>query len=196
MQSQAPTDARFTPVTSVRGSLLVACREALRELGLYGRYIELVPARHRTDLDSVAAGEWLPVELARVHFIACDKLQLSRAEVVTIGRMIFARIHSPVYATGLRLAGAAGLTPTGLAKLGSKMWGRRNDGGQLLVVQSGARAAELTLRGYTLADIPFVAAAWQGVIAATMELVARRVEVSQLAAASDSDTLAYRCTWA
>src|ERR1700681_314116 len=62
------------PVRDVRSTLIMAGIQSLREQGLFQRYSETISSDLRERIAGLAAGIWVPVEIAVAHYSAMDRL--------------------------------------------------------------------------------------------------------------------------
>ncbi len=185
----------MAPLRAVHISFIVTSRGILRDLGYFERYVAQLSPPSRVELETIPAGVWVPVELARAHLEACDRLGMSEVVQLETGRRLATRLHGPVLRTALRLAGAAGATPMLLAAKAVHLWPQRNDGGDLLIVHEAQNEARIELLGYTLADIPYFRTAWRGNLQGNARLVLPRANVVEVTQACTARTLAYSMTW-
>lgn len=68
-------------VKHIRGSMVVSSQQTLRELSLYERYVEHVPKSAHDSVLLVLAASWVPVDVAMLHYAACDTMQLDSDEL-------------------------------------------------------------------------------------------------------------------
>ena len=181
---------------AVRTSMIASSRQSLRDLGLYARYLDCLTPAERTLIDEVVVGTWCPISVIYTHYEACDRLGLTVAETVEMGRGLSNKMHKPVFAVGVRLAGAAGMTPWHLAKQAEKMWPRMYDGGAFTTALLGPKEGRIEILGFPPAAISYSRIAWRGVILGATELFSRRAYVNEIPAACTSINLAYRVSWA
>jgi hypothetical protein len=181
---------------AVRTSMIASSRQSLRELGLYERYLAALSAADRALIDGVVVGTWCPISVIYTHYEACDRMGLTVAETLEMGRSLSNRMHKPVFAVGVRLAGAAGMTPWHLAKQGEKMWPRMYDGGAFTTTLLGPKEGRIEIMGFPPAVIPYSRIAWRGVILGATELFSTRAYVNEIPRACTSTNLAYRVSWA
>jgi hypothetical protein len=195
----AITESARAPVPlarAVRTSMIASSRQSLRERGLYERYLECLTPTERTLIDEVVVGTWCPISIIYTHYTACDRLGLTVAEALEMGRSLSNKMHKPVFAVGVRLAGAAGMTPWHLAKQAEKMWPRMYEGGSLMTTLLGPKEGRIEILGFPPAAIPYSRIAWRGVILGATELFSRRAYVNEIPAACTAVNLAYRVSWA
>src|SRR5258708_15872236 len=85
---------RIANATHFRSTWITASQGTLRTRGLRDRYEALVAPEHRDVLLNIIAGEWLPMEIARAHYTACDRLGLPSDELLEIGRVATPKAHA------------------------------------------------------------------------------------------------------
>src|SRR4051794_26985523 len=96
---------QLVPVaTQVRSTWLTSSLRALRERKCLDRYYELLPGEHHDTMRSLVAGSWIPMQLAIIHYEACDKLKLATDDIMDIGRDVTRFAHRTSYSLALRLA--------------------------------------------------------------------------------------------
>jgi serine/threonine protein kinase len=57
-----------------RSTWITASQATLRGLGAWDRYEAAIDPAHRAALLSAVAGMWMPIDVARAHYMACDSL--------------------------------------------------------------------------------------------------------------------------
>lgn len=97
---------------------------------------------HRDEILFCIAGAWLPMKVAREHYRACNRLELSDDEYLAITR------------TGAE-ARAPGATPWTAFTLTHRGWSRACDGGAVGIYALGEKRARLEFVGCELFDIPY-----------------------------------------
>ena len=138
-------------VTHMRGTLLVNSIEHLRQLGVYERYLELLDARYREQIMFAIASSWIPIEVALVHYQACDDLKLSAPDCQALGSMMAERIANTFLGTVLRVTrSAGGQSFWSLMSQNSRIWDRMYLGGGVTVLQVGPKDAVLENHGLPL----------------------------------------------
>ena len=121
-----------------RSTLVASSMASLRQHSLFERYRQLLSPAHREVVLSTVAGVWLPMDLARAHYEACEALGLSMQEQVGIGMEVSAKIHATLLGTVVRMARQAGVTPWLLLSRGHQMYSRLFQGGGGIRVPSTA----------------------------------------------------------
>src|SRR6516165_425990 len=85
------TDIR--PCSAVRNLVIQSSLAMLEEEGHYQRYLKLIDPKKLEELKSSFAPGWTPIELAHVHYQACEDLGLSQAEIERLGQRIGDKLH-------------------------------------------------------------------------------------------------------
>jgi hypothetical protein len=134
-------------VTQIRGSMVVSSQQTLRELGLYARYLEQLPKSQHDTVLFVLASSWAPVEVALVHYAACDAMNLRDDELDQIGRHVSARMVDTFLGTLLRSSqkvAVPGLVPL---RQYPRLWDRLMQGGSCRVLMTGMKDARIESNG-------------------------------------------------
>jgi len=175
----APVE-RIEPVRSLRSTLLSGSIQALRGRGLFEKYFGELPRQHHDAIRSMVAGVWIPMELARAHYDALDRLIPSESDQFDMGRDVADRIHRTLLATVARAATGVGVTPwIGLAQF-PKLWERTFVGGGISVTKITPKDARVELVRLSLLETSYFRNAFRGVMAAGIELFCRRAFVTEL----------------
>ena len=81
---------RAPSVSGVKSTLITASLVAIRQMGWEERYHQALPPDRHDVLRSLVAGSWSPIELAKAHYTACDKMRLTcRPEMIKMGEDVF-----------------------------------------------------------------------------------------------------------
>lgn len=143
---------RGATVTHMRGTLLVNSIENLRAIGQYDRYVSLLPAAHREAILYAIAASWIPIELASLHYEACDQLLLDDTQFSRLGGLTAARLAETFLSSVLRATRTAGVDAMWFAlKQNDRLWDRMYQGGGVCVIQTGPKDLVLENQG-----LPFV----------------------------------------
>lgn len=133
------------PVRSVRSTLLLSSRGALKGASLFDDYEHHLKEETRTSLDGLIAGTWIPIGIAVEHYAACDALGLARAQQASLGRTNGERLSGTLLGTLAKLARNAGTTPIMLVEQFPRFWGRIFEGGSLASRVTGPKDVEVTV---------------------------------------------------
>ena len=185
---------RIETVRAVRSTLLSGSIQALRARHLYDEYFRVLPSQHHDAIRSMVAGVWIPIELARAHYDALDRLLPDENQQVEMGRDVADRIHKTILATVAKAATGAGVTPwIGLGAL-PKLWERTFVGGAVGVTKLGPKDARIDMVRLTLLDTSYFRHAFKGVLSAGIELFCRRVFITGLP--RRGDVFSFKASWA
>jgi hypothetical protein len=167
---------RLETTTSIRSTLLTSSLSSLRARGLFERYDALQTSSHRETILRCVAGEWLPLEVGRAHYEACEALGLDEKQQIAIGKDVSQRIHDTFLSTIVKMARGVGVTPWLLLPKGNVMQSRLYVGGGIRIHKPAPKAARVELARMPLLGIPYVRWGTVGVYAAAVELLAKKVE--------------------
>jgi hypothetical protein len=185
---------RSEPVRHVRSTIIASGIKALREHRRFDEYAAALDPAHRDVLVTTVAGAWLPVDLAVIHYRACDAIQLTHDETVAIGLEVGARAHESVLHTVKRIASGAGVTPWTLAAQYDRLYPRMFDGGAFRIVRLGPKDGVIEISHCPLADSAYFRSAFCGVNLAGMNLVSTKAYV-RLQSRPAPHAFAIRLSW-
>jgi len=169
----------------VRGSLVVSSLQALRELGHFERYRALLPAARRDQLLSCPPNCWLPLEVAELHYAACDGLALSEAATRAVGEAVSQRIMGTFLGTMMRSGRSVDALPSPWIPLRQygRICDRLLDGGSHVVTALGPKEALIETSGMSLLRFRYVHNAMLGIASGAAGLFAKRCTTSELPSA-------------
>jgi hypothetical protein len=191
-----PRPAQDVPtVTSVRNTILLSSRRAIETRGLLGAYgAQLDPATKKV-LDHLVAGGWSDIGLARAHYEAIDRLNLSTADQLAIGGNVGMNVQNTLFAIMLQKVKGLGLSPwTGLRQYG-RIWDRILVGGGVLVEKYGESDALVSMYGLPLFDVPYFRVALRGVQQRRLASVYSWLHIEVSEVSSNKSTTKFRVTW-
>ncbi len=183
-------------VTRARGTLLASSTQGVRERGLQQEYFEALDPRYHEAIRGLVPGTWLPVELAAAHYAAIDTLGLAPEQQWDMGRRVAERVQHSWVGTvirGLKASGA--VTPVQVLTRFQNAWDRLFEGGGSEVVQTAPKDIRVEAHGMHLAPGAYFKNAWCGMFESTLELVAKKVYVRQLARYEGPTTCAFDISW-
>jgi hypothetical protein len=167
--------AAGTRVVQVRGTLLVSSLQALREFGYFDRYLLNVPAERRDAILFCVANSWLPVELAMLHYGACDQMGLTDQELESVGESVSQRIMGTFLGTMLRSGRSVGATPSPWIPL--RQYGRICDrlleGGHHRVTEVGPKDALVETSGVPMFRFRYFRTATLGIMRGAASMFAK-----------------------
>jgi hypothetical protein len=165
--------------TAYRSTLLVSSLETLRERGHFESYSRLL-TRYREEILTSVAGSWLPIAVARAHYEACDALDLSVPEQLSIGRSVGARAQGSIFATAAKTARSAGVTPLTILPQFNRLWQRGVNGGAGAIFLVGPKEARAEFVGCELFDVDFFRQGFRGVLLGVGALFCRMPYIHDL----------------
>jgi hypothetical protein len=189
--------AALGAATAVRSTLIASSLQSLRRRDLFARYQALLAPEHKDAVLSSVAGLWLPMDVGRAHYDACDRLGLSMLEQVEIGGDVSIKIHDTFLGVVIRTAKHAGVTPWVLLARGNQMYSRLFDGGGgIRVVKSAAKEARADVAGLPLLAIPYFRHAIRGLYQAAVGLFCTRAYVQEIVREGTESQVALKVSWA
>lgn len=188
-----PLPERVEPTHKARGMMISNSILMLRERELFDRYQAFLPPSKREEVIATTPGSWVPIEIADLHYSACQKLGLSESEQFELGHAAGLRIRSAVLASIAKVARALGMEAWSAFKQYPRAWARLYMGGGVGVRKLGFKDARIDVVGFTLARIPYVRNGFRGTNQAGFELFSDRVEMKEVEASDDA--FAIRVRW-
>lgn len=169
-------------VTHIRGLILTKSMENLVRAGLHERYLrELEPELHQP-MRFVIASSWVPIGLARAHYVACDRMKLGDRATEELGSLMAASMSSTLFASLLRTVRSAGLDSLWtVLKQNDRLWDRMYQGGGVTVIKLGPKDLILENHGISLAESRHFRAGYRAYWSALGALVAKAAYVKLVA---------------
>lgn len=171
--------ASIAPATHYRSTWIVSSLQALRNAGHYERYLELLPAGSRDEIVNVVAGIWLPMPVAKTHYVACDRLGLDVDQQIGMGLSVGERAQGTLLSTVVRAARGAGVTPWTIFPQFHRLWQRGCEGGAAAVTKLGPKDARAEFIGLELMDIDYFRNAFRGVVHGVVALFCKKLYVHE-----------------
>jgi hypothetical protein len=182
--------------THFRSTWLTASQGTLRARGLRERYEAQVAAEHRDVLLNIVAGTWLPMEIARAHYTACDRLNLPTDELLEIGAEATRKASKTHIAFIAHMAQVAGATPWTMLAQTPRIWARTfRGGGAIAVAKLGPKDARLEIHGFPVAGLRYLRVTMRSIVGGMLELFCERAYAKDLPHISDDRILAMRIAW-
>lgn len=191
-----PFPTACAPVRHARSTIVLGSIASLRHAGHFDRYAAALASEHRDQLLHAVAGTWIPVEVARSHYRACEALGLTPDEEMSLGRAIFERTGDTMFGTILRLAKGAGVTPWTLLPQLQRFWERGYDGGGLSVSRFGPKEARVELTQCSLVEVRYFRNAARGLLGAVLQLFCTRAYLQEVSGGRQRGSLIVRAQWA
>jgi hypothetical protein len=190
-----PFEPKLAPLSSVRSTLLISSLETLKELGHHAAYFAQLSPPQAETIRSLVAATWVPVDVAAMHYTACDRLGLLATEQVEIGRRVGLRIQD-TFGTILAIAKGAGATPwTYLAQLG-RLHSRIAVGGGVAVYRVSAKEAIMEFAKVPIFRIPYFRNALRGVHQSLADLFCTKAYAKVRSCTADGMSISYTIAWA
>ena len=186
--------AQLTPTTAVRGTVILSSLYALRTLGLFDRYREVLGDSAAPQVLGVVPGTWVPLEIGFAHYRACDALRLEVARQVEVGSVSGKRSLGAMLGTAVRLSRFVGSTPWTLLEGGNRIWARAYQGGGLRVLRIDERSAIIEVhKNPMFGELAFSRNSVCGFSVALYGLVSQEMAVREVRVTPDRVDL--KATW-
>jgi hypothetical protein len=151
------------PATLYRSTWLFSSLETLRARGHFDAYRRQLRS-HEEAILSTLVGVWLPMEVARAHYEACDRLGLSEAEQFAMGDAVSERMKGTLLSTAVKAARGVGVTPWTILPQLERLCRRGTSGGGTAVFKLGPKEVRVEFVGVELFDIDYFRHAFRGVL--------------------------------
>jgi hypothetical protein len=166
--------AQIEHATHYRSTWVVSSLQSLRAAGLFDRYVALLPTTMKSEILDAVAGVWMPMPIARAHYVACDELGLTTDEQLALGASVGERAQGNVLSNVVRAARGAGVTPWTIFPQFQRLWARGANGGSVAVFRLGPKDARAEFMGCELFDVAYFRHAFRGVVLGILSLFCRR----------------------
>lgn len=183
------------PVRHARSTIILGSIAALKERSYFDRYAAALAPEHRDKLLNAVAGVWIPVDVVRSHYRACESLDLSADVESEIGRAVFERTGDTMFGTVARLVKGVGATPWTVLPHMNRFWERGYDGGGFRIMRLGAKEARIDLVQCSLADGRYFRNAVRGLMTTMIQRFCQRASLQEPAGARATGTMALRAQW-
>ena len=191
----APPNTPVAPASLVRGTLIVASRNALEKRGYAARYFAALPVAQHATIREMLASSWTPEPVARAHYLACEALGLSAQEVFSIGADVGDRVRATFLGTLATVAREAGTTPWLYLERIPRLFPRICVGGGVAIYKLGPKEARAEWYGLPGLAIPYFRTAFRGANQSIISLFCTKAYVSESPARRGGDW-AFRVSWA
>lgn len=175
-----PARSEIVPATAFRTTWVVSSIQSLRARGHFEAYVRELPDRFRGQILESVVGLWLPMDAARAHYEACERLGLSVDEQLAMGSAVGERAQGTLLSTVVKTAKGAGVTPWTVLPQFDRLWRRGANGGAVAVYRLGPKEARTEFVGCVLFDIPYFRHAFRGVVHGIAGLFCEKVYVHEL----------------
>ena len=151
----------------------------------------------RDEILNAVPGTWLPMDVVRAHYLACESLGYSDRAVLDIGSGVGLNARGTAIGTAANFAMSTGVTPWTMMSQFQRFWERIASGGGAVEIRKlGPKEARLELVGWTCAEIRYVRIAMRGVLLGVFSLFSRQAFMHEVPALCTKITLGYRAQWA
>jgi hypothetical protein len=190
-----PFPAHVEPVREVRTTIIVSSIGAIRAAGLFDQYAANLPAIEREQLVHLVPGLWIPVDLALVHYGACDALRLTSDQMAAYGRAVFDKTSGTLLGTMVRMAREVGASPWTVLPHLQRFWDRAYRGGGLRILKTGPKEARGEVIQARTCDSLYYRHALRGLLNGVLELFCQKAYVT-IASDRRPAGVTYRMQWA
>src|SRR3954464_2871566 len=88
--------SRIPMATRFRSTWLASSLQALRERGLYERYVEALSPAYAETITTCVTDMWRPTGAGIAHYETCDRLDLATRDQVAMGTQVMRHTHRNV----------------------------------------------------------------------------------------------------
>jgi hypothetical protein len=165
-------------------------------MGWEARYFAELPRDLHEEMQTLTPGFWVPIDLARNHYRACDAMGLTDEEATALGEDVSLKTQLTYVGTLGRAAGGLGATPWVLFPNVHRIWGRMVEGADTGVYKVGPKEALVCLVGCELADLRYFRVGLIGYYRAIARVLSRVAYTRESNAARATGSLTFRMSWA
>jgi hypothetical protein len=187
------TSPHAPQVTEVRGSLLASSLQTLRDRGLFERYRVQLAETYREQVLYCVAASWLPLDVAMAHYAACEAMQLTDAELESLGNEVSKRIMGTFLATLVRSARHVTVGSSIPLRQYPRLWERLLIGGSCKVTMMGVKDARIESFGVPMFRYRYFRTAYMGLVRGA-SLLFRTAAHTKVRRATE-DMLAMEISW-
>ncbi len=191
-----PKERVLRDATHFRSTWVTASQATIRDRGYGAQYETFLTGPLRSEVLGIVAAKWLPMDVARTHYEACEKLNLPTSELLDIGSAAAKRANATSLSFAVRMAQNVGVTPWTILAQTPRIWDRIfMGGGGMRVAKLGPKEARLDVMGYPLAGIRYNRVTMRGIVSAFAELFCEKVYVKEISDATDQTRIAMKLSW-
>jgi hypothetical protein len=184
------------PATEVRSTLLTSAIAALRDAGLVERYAAALPSEWRDRLLSLAAGVWVPIEYAEVHYRTGECMNLPSHQILGLGQGVARHTEKTILAFLLRAATGAGATPATVLSSTPRLWTRCFKGGGVALRMTGPKDMVFETKGVPMARYAYFRIGYRGLLTQLMVPFCTKVYMREMPEATRDTSVTYAVSWA
>jgi hypothetical protein len=191
-----PSPRSLVPrTTQVKSAWISSSLRAIRDADLLDRYMSLLPEGYHDVVKNSAPSEWLDIDVAIVHYSACDKLEIANNVVVQLGHNAIKIGHGSPLSVVAKLASGAGASPWTLFGQLQRWWDKSWQGGAVGAFKLGPKEARLEVAGWPCAPFRYVRVGMRGVLSGAVELFCQKVYVQEIPELCTALSVGYRVSW-
>jgi hypothetical protein len=123
---------------------MATSREQLRASRRFAEYESLLSSPTRSQLDTALTTMWYPLEIAREHYAAIDRLALTEPEIIRMTDEVAEKLSGAFMQTMSSMLRTT-LTPWDILPFYARVWRRLFVGGALAVAKNGPKDAHITI---------------------------------------------------
>jgi hypothetical protein len=186
---------RVPLASKIRGTVLSSSLAVIEAAGLRKAYFAVLPRADHAAMQSIAVGEWLPMELGLSHYRALDTLAVAPEQAREYGRRVADRAQKSYLVTMIKTVGL-GTTPWPILARAQSVLDRLVQRASVAVYREGPKEARLEIHGVPIAEFSYVRSGWAGMIEGGIQLVAPRAYCRDVSPAQTRSVAKYLITWA
>ena len=184
----------IAPVRHVRSTVMLGSVQSIRDAGHYDAYLAALDPAQRNPLLDAVVGMWMPLEVARAHYAACDALRLSPESQAELGRATFEKTKGTLLGTSVRMAQNVGVTPWTVLPFFQRFWLRGYDGGGVRIATTGPKEALVDLVESELLASTYHRNALRGLVGVIIAMFCQKVYITERPPRRAS-TIHFRVQW-
>jgi hypothetical protein len=181
--------------TEVRSTLIMAGIQTVRARGLFSRYSESLSPEARERILGLAAGIWVPVDVAVTHYTAMDRLGIDQSTIESIGAEVAARTWKHIMAPTFARAKRVGRQPWEHFRHAHDTLTNTWRGSDVQVFKESPTQALCEWAGQPCAAIPYFVASYGSYMRALTNLFSSRAFYRIVPERCSRTTLAVRLSW-
>jgi hypothetical protein len=183
------------PIEEVRSTLIMAGLQTLRAHGLFARYSEVLSPDSRERILGLAAGVWVPVDVAVAHYGAVDRLALDPRIIESIGAEVAERSGKHILSKVFSRAKRIGSKPWESLAFTHQTIEFNWRGGDVRIFKEGPRMALYEWAGQPCARIPYFVTSFGAFMRALMTLFSFQSYHRIVPERCSRTTIAVRLSW-
>jgi hypothetical protein len=183
------------PIAEVRSTLIMAGIQTLRAQGLYPRYSEILSPDWRERIFGLAAGIWVPVDVAVAHYKAMDQLAIEPASIEVIGAEVAERTWKHILAPVFLRAKRIGPKPWEALTFTHETTDLNWRGGDVRIFKEGPTQALYEWVGQPCARVPYFVTSFGAFMRALMNLFSQQAHCYVVRDRCSGTTIALRLSW-